>query len=96
MDFKNKRFMTKGVAISVHPLLQILMWQIIDEMPQPKDYLQIFELTNENGQQRIIHTQEEPEYRREYLLKTDTPMFIGKIFTIDDETHSTMLLAEEY
>ena len=31
-----------------------------------------------------------------YLFETDAPFFIGKVFVIDDETHSTMLLAEEY
>lgn len=96
MDFKNKRFMTKGVDSHVSPLLQLFMWQCIDEMPPPKDYLQIFKMSNENGQQKITHIQEEPEYAREYLLTTGTPIFIGKIYVIDDETHSTMLLAEEY
>ncbi len=95
MDFKNQRFLTKGVDEHISPLLQILLWHLIDNMPPPKDYLQIFKLTNENGQQKIIHVQEEPEYKREYLAKTDTPIFIGKIYVIDDETHSTMLLAEE-
>ncbi len=96
MNFKNKRFLTKGVDFKVSPLLQILLWQLIDDMPPPKDYLQIFKLTKENGQQKITHIQEEPEYIREYLLKTGTPIFIGKIYVIDDETHSTMLLSEEY
>lgn len=96
MDFKNQRFLTKGVDSQVNPLLQILLWHLIDNMPLPKDYLQIFKLTTENGQQKITHIQEEPEYKREYLIKTDTPIFIGKIYVIDDETHSTMLLAEEY
>lgn len=96
MNFKNKRFLTKGVDEQVSPLIQILLWQLIDNMPPPKDYLQIFKLTKENGQQKIIHIQEEPEYKQEYLVKTDTPIFIGKIYVIYDETHSTMLLAEEY
>ena len=46
--------------------------------------------------QKIMHIQEEPEYEREYLIISDTPFFVGKIFVIDDETHSTMILAEEY
>ncbi len=96
MNFQNKRFITKGVNSYVSPLLQLFMWQLIDNMPPPKDYLQIFKLTNKNGQQKIIHIQEEPKYKREYLLKTGTPIFEGKIYVIDDETHSTMLLAEEY
>ena len=65
-------------------------------MVAPKDYLQVFELNIEDGKQKVIHAQEVPEYKAEYLFSIDTPLFCGKIFVIDDETHSTMLLAEEY
>ncbi len=94
--FNNKRFITKGVAENISPLLQIIMWQYIDELSLPQDYLQVFDLTIENGKQKIKHTQEEPEYHKEYLLNTDASFYDGKVFVIDDETHSTMLLAEEY
>ena len=79
---------------NVSPLLQLFMWHCIDAMPPPKDYLQIFKLSAENRKVRIKHIQEESEYNREYLI--DAPVLVGKIFVIDDETHSTMLLAEEY
>ena len=95
--FKNKRFITQGVNSQVSLLLQLFMWQCIEDMPPPKDYLQVFELTLEDGKQKIIHSQEEPEYKQEYLLNlTDAPIFIGKVFVIDDGDHSTMLLASEY
>ncbi len=95
--FKNKRFITRGVSSELGLLLQLFMWKCIDEMPPPKDYLQVFELTLEDGKQKIILTQEEPEFKMEYLLDiADTPIFIGKIFVIDDGEHSTMLLASEY
>ena len=61
-----------------------------------KDYLQVFELSEENGMQKIVHSQEEPEYKREYLIKTDVPFLNAKIFVIDDETHCTMLFNYEY
>lgn len=96
MNFKNKRFMTRGVDESVSPLLILFLWKFIDNLSPPMDYLQVFTLSSQDGKQKIIHTQEEPEYIREYLIKTDAPIFIGKIFAIDDESHSTMLLAEEY
>ena len=95
-NFKNQKFITKGVDSNVSLLLQLFMWQCIEDMPQPKDYLQVFECTLEDGKQKIIHSQEEPDYKREYSFKTDTPLFIGKIFVIDDGDHSTMLLASEY
>lgn len=94
---KNKRFITKGVESDVALLLQLFMWRCIDKMKVPKDYLQVFECTLEDGKQKITHSQEEPDYKREYLLKlTDASVFIGKIFVIDDGEHSTMLLASEY
>jgi hypothetical protein len=96
MKFQNKRFITSGVDLMVNPLLQLFLWHLVDSLPLPKDYLQIFKLTEENAQQKITHIQEKPEYTREYLINTDAPVFIGKIYAIDDETHSTMLLAEEY
>ena len=96
MAFQNRRFITRGVDSEIDPLLQLFMWHCIDTMPQVKDYLQVFNLTAENGKQKITHTQEIPEYKREYLINSDASVFIGKVFVIDDETHSTMLLAEEY
>ena len=96
MAFQNRRFITKGVDSEIDPLLQIFMWQCIDTMLPIKDYLQVFRLTVENGKQKVTHTQEKPEYKMEYLINSDAPVFIGKVFVIDDETHSTMLLAEEY
>ena len=96
-NFKNQKFITRGVNSEVSLLLQLFMWQCIDEMQVPKEYLQVFQLTLEDGKQKIIHSQEVPEYKREYLLNiADTPLFIGKIFVIDDGDHSTMLLASEY
>ena len=94
--FKNGRFITKGVAENISPLLQLFMWQCIDNMPEPKDYLQVFDLEIKEGKLKIKHSQEQPDYKKEYLLNADTPFYVGKIFVIDDETHSTMLLAEEY
>ena len=95
--FKNKRFITKGAESDVPLLLQLFMWECIDEMQEPKDYLQVFEFMLSDNKQKIIHSQEEPEYKREYLLKlSDTLFYIGKIFIIDDGEHSTMLLASEY
>ena len=96
MEFENQRFITKGVAEKVDVLLQIFMWECIENLSPPKDYLQVFEFADENGKLKIVHSQEEPEYRMEYLIKTDAPFFVGKIFVIDDETHVTMLLEEEY
>ena len=64
-------------------------------MPEPKDYLQIFRLSVSGRKQKIIHEQEEPEYSQEYTINIELPV-TEKVYVIDDETHSTMLLASEY
>ena len=94
--FENKRYITRGVSQEVDLPLQLFMWECIDSLTVPKDYLQVFKLSAENGKQKIEHIQEAPECKLEYLLNTDTPVLVSKIFVIDDGSHSTMLLAEEY
>ena len=96
MRFENRRFITRGVMENIPLHLQFFLWLAIEVMPPEKDYLQVFEFVNDEGKNKIIHTQEIPEYRKEYLLTEDTPIFMGKVFVIDDETHTTMLLANEY
>ena len=76
-------------------MLQIFMWDCISALPEPKDYLQIFRFSNFNGKQKIIHEQEQPEFKREYILNLPEPVN-AKVYVIDSETYSTMLLAEEY
>ncbi len=44
--------------------------------------------------QKITHTQEQPAYRYEYSFEATDPIN-AKIYIVDNETHSTMLLAEE-
>jgi len=93
--FNNQKFITRGVAENIPIPLQMLMWEMIHNLPVDKDYLQVFSLSEKDGKQRIIHTQEEPEYEKEYVLNI-TPITTGKVFVIDDNTHSTMLMNYEY
>ena len=93
--FEGKKFITKGVSENIPPPLQFLLWELIHNIPVDKDYLQVFCLSVDNGRQRIKHTQEVPEYSNEYVLDIDKPI-TAKIFVIDDETHSTMLMNYEY
>lgn len=92
--FSNQRYLTKGVQADIPFELQIFLWECIKAVPEP-DYLQIFRLSDFNGKQRVIHEQEIPEYKREYLLAVTEPIN-AKVYVIDDGDHSTMLLAEEY
>ena len=93
--FKNSRYLTKGVQENISLELQIFIWDCIDNLSEPKDYLQVFNLSVVDSLQRIIHSTEEPEYKKEYLMPSDNPI-TEKIYVIDDGDHSTMLLAEEY
>lgn len=94
--FNNQRYATRGISNELPLMLQIILWGLIDSMEvAEKDYLQVFCLSEESGKQKITHTQEQPDYCKEYLFPSEEPI-TAKIFVIDDETHTTMLLAEEY
>ena len=85
--FQNERFCTCGVNEEVPIVLQCMMWNMIDTMEvESKDYLQVFELSEYDGMQKIVHSQEMPEYKMEYLIKLQgAPIFVGKIYVIDDK-----------
>ena len=72
------------------------MWECIDRLNVPRDYLQVFKCSAFDGMQKLIHIQEEPEYSKEYLFFTDAPFFIGKVYVIDNGFYSVMMLSEEY
>lgn len=93
--FNNGFYVTRGVSDNIPLPLQIIMWELIEDLPADKDSLQVFSLSEENGRQVLKHSQEVPEYEKEYILDIEEPI-TEKIFVIDDETHSTMLLASEY
>ena len=94
--FRNPRYSTRGIAETVPILTQIILWDCIDSMSiERKDYLQVFKLVANGSSQQVTHTQEDPPYERTFTFPSDAPI-TAKIFVIDDETHTTMLLAEEY
>ena len=93
--FDNQRYLTSGIEASIPLRLQNLLWNLIDLLPPERDYLQVFRLEPFGGMQQVIHTAEEPEYKKVLLFPSDDPI-TAKIYVIDDDDHSTMLLAEEY
>ena len=93
--FDNKRYLTRGISTTIPPPLQVLLWNLIDLLPPERDYLQVFWLKPFGGMQQVIHTAEEPEYKKILLFPSDDPI-TAKVYVIDDDTHTTMLLAEEY
>lgn len=92
--FNNQRYITRGIDAEIPLWLQIFMWEAVSFIPEP-DYLQIFKLEPFGMMQRITHEQEQPLFRREYLIPTYKPI-TAKVCIIDSDTYSTMLLASEY
>ena len=90
------RYLTRGVDAEIPIELQVLMWQAVDQMPEPKDYLQVFRLSEENGLQIVRHTSEQPQFEMTYIVEVKKPVTAKVYIIIDDGEHCTMLLAEEY
>ena len=95
--FENQKFLTSGVQNEIPSCLIDLVWCMVFSMKtEHKDYLQVFTLTKTPTGQHIVHEQEQPPYRYELDVPCDDDAVDAKVFVIDDSTHSTMLLAEEY
>ena len=93
---EKKRYLTRGVDNEIPLEIQLFLWNAIDHMPEPKDYLQVFRLSNVDGLQVIEHSAEQPEYKMQYILTQIEKPVTAKIYCIDSEEYCTMLLAEEY
>lgn len=99
--FKN-RYLTCGVQSSIPPEIISFMWCLIDDLlagSHEVNSLQVFDLwegTDGMGKlvQMVTHTQE--EYKAIYDLYLPINPIRATIFVIDDFTHATMLLAQEY
>jgi hypothetical protein len=93
--------MTSGISNDVPLELSIFLWCLIDELKGKVDldYLQVFKLESKPHKQgymvTVTHSQEVPEYSKKHEIFLDKPIE-GKIFVIDDKTHSTMLWSSEY
>ncbi len=101
--FNNARYVTRGISNTIPLNVQVALWGAVDKLVSSGidvDYLQVFKLESKvvgNSQHLLItHSQEIPEYKEQYVVADFTSTLNCKVFVIDDETHSTMLLAEEY
>ena len=96
------RYITRGVGNRIPLDIQIFIWQLIEDLKDTVgelDYLQVFDISIVDEIEktvRIIHSQEVPKYKKIWIVKSSEPCYNEKIFVIGDDTHSTMLLAEEY
>ena len=92
---QQQRYLTCGVDQTIPLELQIFMWDCVERLPAPKDYLQVFDLKPVGVLQSIMHSSEVPAYKMEYIIPMENPI-AEKVYVIDDGDHSTMLLANEY
>lgn len=96
------RYISRGINDEIPIDVQIFMWQLIEELKdtiEDVDYLQVFTISIVDESEntiRIIHSQEVPEYKKIWIFKASEPCSEEKIFVIDDGSHSTMLLKEEF
>ncbi len=101
MRFDNPAYMTKGYSERIPEPQKLIIFNEIQKISKQADcdYIQFFTLEHTliDGMtaQKIKHTQEQPPYEKEYFLLTDV-IVKEKVFVIDDETHHTYLLGEEY
>jgi hypothetical protein len=76
------------------------MIEVLKQTGIEPDYLQVFRFSydTETKLSTLKHSQEEPKYvlTTTCLLVENTKPFEGKIYIIDDETHRTVMFAEEY
>jgi ABC-type dipeptide/oligopeptide/nickel transport system ATPase subunit len=98
---KENRYVTKGVNENLDIRLQIMIWNLINELKEQieVDYLQVFNISQINKSRiKITQEQEVPEYKAEYEIerKDFTLESDVKIYVIDDGEYSTMILEEEY
>lgn len=89
------RYITLNANTRIPISTQIIMWFLYDRMGTEKDYLQIFKLSVQDGQQKILHIQEQPQWSEEIIYATDYPI-TEKIYIIKENDYETMLLAEDY
>jgi len=100
---KDSRYMTRGIQADIPLQVQLFLWNLIDESKNKGtelDYLQVFVIKSTKGINNkyllnIEHRQEVPEYKNTTNIISDIAID-EKIFVIDDGTHSTMMLAQEY
>lgn len=99
--FQNPKYITRRIHAELSCEYVTLLWLMIEDAKKHTvlDYLQIFTLSPVvvKGQpvQQLIHHQEQPPYSKTATFLSDQ-LITGKVYCIDDVTHSIMLLASEY
>ena len=96
--FTNPRFLTMMVKYTLHPSIAAFIWDKVDKLPEECDYLQVFELYEQEGRQWIRHRAEEPQHCTEYKFpcKLASGIVVDKVYVVDDGERTTMMFSKEY
>jgi len=108
--FDKDKLITCGIENTLPHSVTLLLWQLVgahvwlsETENKTVDYLQVFDLSTNTATKMLTvkHKQEQPDYKKTHTYRIESEEVLKelnglKIFVIDDITHSTMLLAEEY
>lgn len=109
-EFNGDKYLTRGVMRSLTPSMQLFLWDLIKSKQDEGvtlDYLQVFKIQVNESDIIVTHEQELPKPFKETYELVGKGMLLEKgdhqnlnhlikLYVIDDITHVTMLLAEEY
>lgn len=95
------RLLAIGITENVQKDIVDFLWMKIDEVvaKNQADYLQIFEFFIKGNKLLIEHRQEIPKFRKKYVIDNVKEIYKYrnlKIYTIDYNYYSVMMLAEEH
>lgn len=90
------RYITANASGRVPFETQLILWGLFDRMnPSYRDYLQIFNLSRQDGKQMIRHHQEKPPWSESVVCITGEAI-TEKVYILTENGNDVMLLAEDY
>ncbi|MEK4712036.1 DUF960 family protein [Sporosarcina sp. FSL K6-5500] len=100
-EHTDRRYVSSAIAEELHPEIMVILWRLIDtkkHLNVELDYQQVFELTESNDKQVIIHRQEVPPMKSFRILPLqDTKPINRTVWCMDmGEEGQMMLFPEDY
>ena len=100
---KVDEYITTGIEENVDQFILLKCIEMLVSMKEQSiepDYLQVYHMSynEEKNILTIRHSQEEPDFEHEvsFVLPEGVEPYEGKVYYIDDVSHRTFLLADEY
>lgn len=97
---RTKRYMTRNIQEVIHPEIAMHLWNLIDNQRKQGlelDYLQVFELTIMKKTQSVLHRQEQPIYKEQWIIDLrHTEAVTTTVWCLDDGENQVMMVPEDY